>query len=645
MIALSLRVTMNTSLRAYQRLAAVAVVAVLACILACRPAWSPDGERLLFTAVDNGGRFVACYDRETGMAERVLVPPAGHDSLNAMWGGDGKCAVVLSGGNRGNPADLGVTEVLLPEVWLPGVVPKTLRTMWVGNAPESKALVGAVVVARHLFFSTGDIVRLDLDTGVTESLAARRGERLALMRRGDGLCYVSYVVGRKPGPNGVWEVGSLDPETLQRTRILQSKDFPGVQIWPRPAFSSDLERIAMPSQNCESLIMFREGKIESTLPLGAKHHVHVNDLVWSRHGDKIYATLSRLAEQPASGYQWSLYEATIGGSMQRETVLFGSEAVRMIGTPDHSLGLAISPDGKTAAMTTAYVSNVAKDHGLYLVDLSHARRTVTKVAFPKSQAVTMRGSDYMRDLAMQWSGQFRVDHPGHVIEVIGGGTGPGFAALLAGDADFSMATRPASAGELDQAKQKGITLEQHCVVRNVAAICVHKDSPIKSLTIAQLAKIFGVDGVTKWSELGFEVPESDDDIIMATRKVRAASYDALRSSALALGQFAHSRINPENDDALIAFAAIKKGAIVAVDDSDAAVRNDDVKVIPIARDDTSRPCMPTEAAIVDGSYPLVLPMFVYSRKGAGAKVSRFLEWVRSDVGKKLTTEFGFRPAK
>lgn len=644
---------MNRSLCALQRLAAIAAIALLVCLFACRPAWSPDGKRLLFTAVDDGGRFVACYDRETGKVERVFVPPDGHDSLHAMWSSDGKRAVVLSSVSRGKSGNVAVTEVsvtplpviageLAAKAMSPQEAPRT-RSIKKGTL-ERRALVAAVVVGRHFFYSTGNIVRVDLETGATKSLVAGVGERLAVTRRGNGLSYVSYTVGRKAGPNGVWEVGSLDPETLQRTMLLQSKDFPGVQVWPRPSFSPDLERIAMPSQDCESIILFREGKIESTLPLGAKLQVSVNDLVWSRHGDKIYATLSRAPEKHETGYQWSLYESTIGGSMQRETVLFGSPPRRFRGMLNESLGLEISPDGKTAAMTTGYASVALSDHGLYLVDLSHPKRTLTKVEFPQSQTVTMCGSDSMLSLAKLWSDQFRAEYPGHVVKVRGGGTGAGLARLLAGDTDLSMAMRSAKSQELDAAKQQGVTLEQHCVVRNAASICVHKDSPITSLTIAQLKQIFGAKGVTKWSELGIEMPLSDNDIIMATREQRSRSYRVLQAS-LARVPFAHSRITPENDDVLVAFAALKKGAIVVLDDSDAAARDPEVKLVPIAREDSSQPCMPTNAAIADGSYPLVVSMFVYSRKGADENVSRYLKWLRSDVARKLTTRFGFRPPK
>ena len=148
-----------------------------------------------------------------------------------------------------------------------------------------------------------------------------------------------------------------------------------------------------------------------------------------------------------------------------------------------------------------------------------------------------------------------------------------------------------------------------------------------------------------WSELGIEVPAADDDIIMATRKGQAASILALRDGALARKQLAHSWIAPENDDALVAYAASRKGIIVALDDPESASRNADVKVIAIARDAGSPPCLPTDAAIADGSYALASRMYVYAQQDAGPQVATFLRWLQSDACREVTSKYGFRPSK
>jgi phosphate transport system substrate-binding protein len=629
----------NRSPRAFQRLLAVAAIAVLAGIFACRPAWSPDSKRLLFSAVDEGGRLVACYDRASGKVERLYVPPTRHQFVNAMWSEDGQRAVILSGSGRSNPVTVAVAQLAVP-----ATEPKVVQTVVTDTgALDGDALVAAIVVKGYLFFSTDSIMRVNLATGETTITKGGRGERLAVVRCGEGLGYVQHQISKNTAVRGDWEVGQLDPETLQRSPLLRSKSFPDMDLQPRPAFSLDLERIALPTADGNALVVFREGKVEWTMALGPKLQVQVNDIQWARHGGSLYASLCRMREQ--GGLTWSLFESTIGGSVQREVKLFASELPNMLDNADRRLGLAISPDGKVAALTTAYVPLALADHGLYLVDLTKGKRKVTKLPFPQASGTTIVGSDFMRHVAQDWAGQFRVDQPGNALLVSGGGSSVGLRALVQGQADLAMATRKASPAEQDLAKQDGITLEEHLVVHNIAAICVHKDFPIASLTVAQLAQIFGVDGVRHWSELGIEVPAADDDIIMATRKGQAASILALRDGALARKQLAHSWIAPENDDALVAYAASRKGIIVALDDPESASRNADVKVIAIARDAGSPPCLPTDAAIADGSYALASRMYVYAQQDAGPQVATFLRWLQSDAGREVTSKYGFRPSK
>lgn len=104
----------NRSLNAFQRLLAVAGIAVLVSIFACRPAWSPDSQRLLFAAIDEGGRFVACYDRASGQVKRLCVPPTRHQFVHAMWCEDGQRVVVLLGSGRSKPVTVAVAQLAVP---------------------------------------------------------------------------------------------------------------------------------------------------------------------------------------------------------------------------------------------------------------------------------------------------------------------------------------------------------------------------------------------------------------------------------------------------------------------------------------------------------------------------------------------------
>jgi hypothetical protein len=152
---------------------------------------------------------------------------------------------------------------------------------------------------------------------------------------------------------------------------------------PLPAFSRDLARIALPAEKRESkgetaILVFRDGKLEAVLPLG--RDVECGSVEWLPDGATLCASLCRKDAENKTA-QWSLFETTISGSVSCETLL-----VKTLPRDKHS-GLsgqvALSPDGRTAAFSTAMIDTLdEQDHGLYLVDLAHKERKVTKVPFP-----------------------------------------------------------------------------------------------------------------------------------------------------------------------------------------------------------------------------------------------------------------------
>src|SRR4030095_11153017 len=80
-----------------------------------------------------------------------------------------------------------------------------------------------------------------------------------------------------------WEMGTVDPETLQRTAILKAPAELPWEVSPLPAFSRDLARIALPAEERESrgesaILVFRDGKLEAVLPL--RRDVECGSVEW-----------------------------------------------------------------------------------------------------------------------------------------------------------------------------------------------------------------------------------------------------------------------------------------------------------------------------------------------------------------------------
>ena len=71
--------------------------------------------------------------------------------------------------------------------------------------------------------------------------------------------------------------------------------------------------------------------------------------------------------------------------------------------------------------------------------------------------ISIKGSDTMVNLAQKWAEVYMQKNPNVSIQVTGGGSGTGVAALLNGTTDLANASRELKDSELETAKEKGIT--------------------------------------------------------------------------------------------------------------------------------------------------------------------------------------------
>jgi len=79
----------------------------------------------------------------------------------------------------------------------------------------------------------------------------------------------------------------------------------------------------------------------------------------------------------------------------------------------------------------------------------HILKTLVIAAAPMfvmgmSQAanITVKGSDTMVILGQKWAEVYMKENPGHAVQVTGGGSGTGIAALLNGTTDVCNSSRP-----------------------------------------------------------------------------------------------------------------------------------------------------------------------------------------------------------
>ena len=75
-------------------------------------------------------------------------------------------------------------------------------------------------------------------------------------------------------------------------------------------------------------------------------------------------------------------------------------------------------------------------------------------SFTTANKITIKGSDTMVILSQQWAEAYMKKHPETTIQVTGGGSGVGIAALINGSTDIANSSRPMKSAELEKIKAK-----------------------------------------------------------------------------------------------------------------------------------------------------------------------------------------------
>src|SRR5256714_10153683 len=121
---------------------------------------------------------------------------------------------------------------------------------------------------------------------------------------------------------------------------------------------------------------------------------------------------------------------------------------------------------------------------------------------PERQAVTVKGSDTMVLLGQRWAEVYMKEHPQTTIQVTGGGSGTGIAALINGTTQICEASRPMKPEEKNSVKdQRKAEAVETPVALDALAVYLNKQNPIEHLTMQQVGQIFRGE-ITNWKDVG-----------------------------------------------------------------------------------------------------------------------------------------------
>lgn len=254
----------------------------------------------------------------------------------------------------------------------------------------------------------------------------------------------------------------------------------------------------------------------------------------------------------------------------------------------------------------------------------------------RAENITVKGSDTLVILAQKWAEVYMSKHPETKIQVTGGGSGIGFAALQNNTTDVADASRPVKAAEkIACIKAFGKAPREYKVALDGLSVYVHSDNPLNELSIDQLGKIF-TGKVTNWKDIG----GSDAPITVYSRENSSGTYEFFKEHILKGQDFVSSAQTMPGTAALLQSVSRDKNGI----GYGGAAYGHGAKALKIRKDPDSPAIEPTDENVISGKYPIWRYLYNYLNpdKDKG-EVAAYLAWIRSPEGQKIVKDVGYYP--
>lgn len=262
---------------------------------------------------------------------------------------------------------------------------------------------------------------------------------------------------------------------------------------------------------------------------------------------------------------------------------------------------------------------------------------------PEKTVIQNTGSDTMVNLAQAWAEEYAVVDPSVSVEVSGGGSGTGIAALINGTVDIANCSRRVEPEEIEQAKRNTRKEPREFMVGyDAMAIYVHKSNPLDEITIDQLAEIYREGGkITRWSQLGAKMPSGTDEIIRLSRQSNSGTYYYFREAVL--GQGHDFKLGSRDMHGSKDVVELVADTPAAIGYSGMGYATPAVKMLRVAKKAGDTAYAPTVENTLNHTYPISRPLFMYTLGEPTGAVKKYLDWIHSDTGKKIVIQSGYVP--
>lgn len=259
------------------------------------------------------------------------------------------------------------------------------------------------------------------------------------------------------------------------------------------------------------------------------------------------------------------------------------------------------------------------------------------LGFTSDTVITVKGSDTMVILAQRWAEVYMSKNSGTSIQVTGGGSGVGIAALINGTTDLCNSSRPMKPSEREKLKQRFNTLGVEIkVAKDGLSIYENAAGSINELTLDQIKDIY-TGKITNWKDVG----GPNAKIIVYGRESSSGTYVYFKDVVLKGADFTPSMQTMPGTAAVVNAVAKDKNAI----GFGGAAYAKGIKYIKVKKDASSKGYEPTAENVKSGDYPISRFLYIYTRSKPTGAIKEYIDWILSPEGQSLVSKVGYFPVK
>jgi phosphate transport system substrate-binding protein len=250
--------------------------------------------------------------------------------------------------------------------------------------------------------------------------------------------------------------------------------------------------------------------------------------------------------------------------------------------------------------------------------------------------ITVKGSDTMVILGQKWAEVYMQKNSDTTVQVTGGGSGTGIAALLNGTTDICNASRPMKPTEVaDFVKKFRSRPHEYRTCMDGLSVYVNEGCPLTQLSFPQLEGIF-TGKITNWKQVG----GPDAPISLYGRENSSGTYEFFKEHVLNKKDFAATTKTMPGTAAVIEAVAKDPNGI----GYGGIAYGKGIKALAVSKTDGGEAIQPGEETVLSGKYPISRYLFNYvdPAKDNGA-VQKYIDWCLSDEGQAVVKDVGYFP--